>query len=144
MLSVTVRQPVGRALQFLVLCLVAPVAVLALDGGEWFEVAGGAWEPDAPTIEMAKTLLKAHMDGYFRHKLTRSEWGAYSFQYQGTSDPSGRHLIHVNAFRMEGLDSTQWDFSHKWLRVGGGGSWFFQADFDPETRSIINVLVNNP
>jgi hypothetical protein len=143
-LNFTVRQPVGRRLRFLVLCLTACAAVLALDGGEWFEVAGGAWEPDAATIRMAKPYLKEHMDGYFGHKLTRSEWGAYSFQYQGTSDATGRHLIHINAFRKQGLDSKQWDFKHKWLRVDRGGSWFFQADFDPATGSIINVAVNSP
>lgn len=134
----------GRALGFLVPGLLACAAVLAFDGGEWFEVAGGAWEPDVATMRMAKADLKTHMDGYFGHTLTRSEWGAYSFQYQGTSDASGRRLIHMNAFRKQGLDTKHWDFKHKWLRVDHGGSWFFQADFDPATRSIIDVVVNSP
>jgi hypothetical protein len=39
---------------------------------------------------------------------------------------------------------TQWDFSQKWLRTFGGRTWFFLADFDPATNSIINVQVNSP
>jgi hypothetical protein len=141
-------------LQWVLLFSLCFATAFALDGGQWIQVKGGSWEPDAATLSLAGSAVKGALESRIGHKLGATEWRNYSFQYQGWFVPSGRRTIKINAFCADLLsladrDLQSVDLTDHWLpltRNGGtgGGSCFFSANYDVATRSISNLKVNAP
>jgi hypothetical protein len=83
-----------------------------------------------------------------------AEYGEYYGQIFGTTDPTGRKIIHLNYLCAEDIqEETKFHFNHlnSWLRprwthelieVNDGGGCFFHLDFDPATQTYASLVVN--
>ena len=123
-------------------------AAFAQGGGEWFQVTGGSWVPDAATLSIAGRKLRSALESRLGGKVSETQWRRYSFQYQGTFTSQGQRAIHLNAFCEDllALVGKEWqskyDFTGHWLHAGGGGSCFFSANYDVAHGSVTDLEVN--
>ena len=116
---------------FLLALLIISSAAFAQGAGEWVQVKGGSWEPDAATLSITESKLRSALGSRIGHKVSPTQWHRYVFQYQGILTPQGLHIIHLNALCADLLAlaakdfHATYDFTADWLRSGGGGSCFF-------------------
>jgi hypothetical protein len=136
--------------RFLLVLLSITSATFAQGGGEWVQVKGGSWEPDAATLSIAESKLRSALESQIGHKVSATQWHRYAFQYQGTLTSQGQRTIHLNALCADLLAlaakdfRTTYDLTANWLRTGGGGSCFFSANYDVANGSVTDLEVNGP
>jgi len=125
-------------------------APFAHSGGEWFQVKGGAWEPDAATLSIAESKLRSAM-GFGHNKASAIQWHRYLYQYQGTLAPQGRRTIHLEALCADLRElaakelGTTYDLTAKWVPTNmGGGSCFVSANYDVAHGSVTDLKVAAP
>jgi hypothetical protein len=113
-------------------------AALASDSQRWIEISGGAWGPHALPFADIENSLRPLVVAAARDRGGVPEWRAYTFQYQGRRDPSGRKYVYINAF----CAAPQRHSVTEWVQVKDGGPCFFNAKYDPESKQVYDVVVN--
>ena len=120
------------------LALVASTMAVAIDVSHWVEVAGGEWHPDLAALASLDEALRPAVTAASKGRGKLRKWASYTFQYQGrTSLLSGRYIF-VNAF----CEAASSDAHEKWVKVLDGGTCFFSAKYDPNTKRVYDVRVN--
>ncbi len=71
---------------------------------------------------------------------------AIRFKYQGKSAPSGHNMIEINAFcsMLPAEWRAHFDLTREWVRVFGEGDYFFRAQYDSTTHTMLSLKFNAP
>ncbi len=114
------------------------LVALAIAVAGWLAVPGGAWQPDALTIEEASAQLEPYVARQAaQSKEVLPSWDRYTFQYQG-QELRGRKVVLVNAF----CSAPPPFVSTRLVIVFDGGPCYFQAYWDPADKIYISVVFN--
>jgi hypothetical protein len=106
--------------------------------GSWVFVPAGTWQPSQSEIADAKAKLEPYVVAEAKTRRDElSPWSEYTFQYQGRQI-NGRNVIYVNAFCIEPPE----DVERNMVFVFDGGTCFFEAYYDPKTKTFISVRFN--
>jgi hypothetical protein len=125
-----------RTLSLAALLLCASAA--AFDSTRWIEVRGGTWEPSAAVLSELETALKPPVTAASQNRGKIPQWSAYTFQYQGRTQPLGQRYVYVNAFCFH----TGTDLEREWVDIEDGGTCFFSAKYDPQKKVVYDIRVN--
>jgi hypothetical protein len=120
---------------FLLTCC---TSAFALDLARWFEVTGGDWTPSDTVLTELENTLRPAVTAASSNRGRLPEWGSYTFQYQGRSPLIGRRYVVVNAFCSPSREKLR----KAWVKVLGGGSCYFSAIYDPESKRVYDLMVN--
>ena len=106
----------------------------------WVLVSGGAWEPSAQDMAMAKAkvpeIVYAFADEYQRSLI--ADLPGYTIQYQGIED-HGEKLIYMNAAcGVSEASSSPGEF----IMVMDGGPCYFRLKFNPESGEAVEIVFN--
>ena len=112
--------------------------ILAVAVGSWIYVPGGTWQPTAIEVADAKTKLRPYVLAQSKRRNDKiSPWNAYTFQYQGR-EIDGRKIIYVNASCSEPPEYA----AQEMVFVLDGGTCYFQAYYDIQTRAFVGIGFN--
>lgn len=124
----------------------------------WCSRAGpllrGFWTPDPDAIRALEAALAPMLDRELAHRFKDSSHrpGIHDYYRQYVGIHVGRRrVIYVNGFHrlhVEHLERVRPELTPRWrtqvVHVCDGGTLFFGAEYDPETREIKNLHFNAP
>jgi hypothetical protein len=107
--------------------------------GFWTLIPGGAWEPQATTMQDMRVGLKVFVEQQaLKEKVKLAEWQTYTFQFQG-QEKKGQRFIFINAY----CTKPDSQFSEtQMLLVFDGGPCFFNVKYDPKKKAYFELLFN--
>lgn len=110
--------------------------------GDWIEVRGGAWSVDTGIyVDMASRVQKA--------ANTAPKPGAdakpvpldgYTMQYQGVMQGSTKMIHILGACKVE--DAMLRKLVSQWNVVSNGGACYFEADYNPSSKTFTKFSFN--
>jgi hypothetical protein len=111
---------------------------LAIAIGSWLPVPGGSWQPTALDMVEAESQIESYVAREASlAKRTLPNWSSYTFQYQG-QEFHGKPVVLVNAF----CSAPPPNAATQMLMVFDGGPCYFQARWDPISKTYISVVFN--
>jgi hypothetical protein len=122
----------------ILMLLMVGASASAIDAERWNRVGGGSWDPTPAALTELEAALKPALVLAARNRGRLPAWREYTFQYQGRKTLLGRQFIYVNAF----CSHESRDLAQDWVTVRDGGSCYFSAKYDPETKRIYDLDVN--
>jgi hypothetical protein len=125
-----------RTLSLAALLMCASAA--AFDSTRWIPVTGGTWEPTTAVLSELDTALKLPVTDASQNRGRIPQWSAYTFQYQGRTQPLGQRYVYVNAFCFH----TGNHLEREWVDIEDGGACFFSAKYDPQKKVVYDIRVN--
>ena len=105
----------------------------------WIALPSDSWSPSEAQIAVVKTSLEQHMQALAKDQgISMPDWDRFTIQYEGAFD-SGRRQIHIHGscFVPDGRDPRRTR-----IIVLDGGSCFFSAVYDLETKSYTLAMFN--
>jgi hypothetical protein len=108
--------------------------------GAWVAVRGGAWNPSPDQLAEIKTRIELFVKSQAEKEGRElPDWSSYSFQYRGMQRIASEVLlIHASCRPLPASAKM------RWVMVLGGGSCFFQVNYDPETKQFSHLQFNAP
>ncbi len=122
-------------------------AILPLSA-QWMSDIGANWVPSAEQVLAARDAARRRiisdtqglgprrLDAW--HSSSAQEilhsWRSYRLQAYGHTD-HGRRLIRLSFITLDSPNDTDW--RHQFYIVMDGGSAYWQADYDPQTKTIL-------
>lgn len=125
-----------RAIVISLLACVLPAA--AQDLPNWYEVAGGQWKVPTATLVQAASHVQEAANNVPWRGAARAV-GDYHVQYQGEIK-DGRKLV-----RLMGACKSfegQTDMTSHWLVMMDGGTCYYQAEYDPASKTYVYFAFN--
>jgi hypothetical protein len=115
------------------------VAVSNAQGSNWFEVRGGAWDPNPETASQLQAAFPSEIERLAGKRVGDFQpWPEYRFQFQG-QERGSEHFIFVSA--LCSVDDA-WDLTERFIVVFDGGACYFQVKYDPNTHQFYDLVIN--
>lgn len=112
--------------------------------GDWIEVRGGAWSVDTGTyVDMASRVQKAADTAPKPAADAKAvPLDSYTMQYQGVMQGSNKLIHIVGACKVE--EAMMRKLAAQWnVAAAGGGVCYFEADYNPASKSFIKFTFNS-